>query len=295
VKFNLSETLWVAALSGMTLLSSCQPKREDLALWELEQSRIELQERLNLLNYRLQVREGGDADLLADLQSTLAASLRRKQELLAERNTLTGEIASLETAAEELEQAWVLQQRGRAAGASFERWITLSGRQLENVKVVGIDDGGVSVRHEHGSATLRFDDLTSEQQIYFGLTASRAAAAENREQLASAAYERHVEQQLNLTKERESAAMPPASRGPETPALQASRTVAASTRVSPLSKPATPFGSRTWSGDSYRRRTSYYDTYYYYPSRQSCNSFQGAAKELLIKPTGPISIPNPYK
>lgn len=290
--------LWVAALSGMTLLSSCQPKREDLALWELEQSRIELQERLNLLNYRLQVREGGNAGSLADLQSTLAASSRRKQELLAERNTLTGEIASLETAAEELEQAWVLQQRGRAAGASFERWVTLSGRQLENVKVVGIDDGGVSVRHDHGSATLRFDDLTSEQRIYFGLTASRAAAAENREQLASAAYERHVEQQLNLAKERgrESAAIPPKSRGPETPARQASLTVAASTRVSPLSKPATPFGSRTWSGDSYRHRNAYDGTYYYYyPSRQTCNPFQSAPRELLKKPTGPISIPNPYK
>lgn len=280
---------------GVMLTPSCQSKRENLALWELEHTRTELQERLNLLSYRLQVRDGGETESLTALQSAITGSSRRKQELLAQRTSLAGEIASLESAAAELEQAWILQQRGRAAGASFDRLVTRSGRVLENVNVTRIDDGGVSVRHEYGSATLRFDDLTAEQQQYFGLTESRATLAENREQLASAAYDRQIERQLALAKETQPDSEARAqARRPAAPGVQASQ---ASTRVSPLAMPATRFGSRTWSGDSFGRRR-YSDSptyYYYYPSRQTCNPFYNPPRDIRQKPTGLIAIPNPYK
>lgn len=280
---------------GAALVASCQPKREDLALWELEQSKIELQERLNLLNYRLQVRGDDNTDDLKTLQTTIATSSRRKQELLAERNTLAEEIASLENAAVELELAWIQQRRVQAAEASFERFVTRSGRVLENASVTRINDGGVSIRHDHGSATLRFDDLTAEQQQYFGLTETRATAAENRELLASANYERQIEQQLKLTQEqeREANSQTRSTRGASAPLLQASR-VSTSSRVSPLARPATSFGGRTWSsGSYYNRSNTNYRTYYYYPSRRTCNPFYNTRRE--IRNTGLIVIPNPYK
>ena len=81
---------------GIALLTSCQPKRDNIALWELEQSRIELQESLKLAEYRLQTHDGGRLEELNALTSALTGFSSKKLALQTQRAELAKDIASLE-------------------------------------------------------------------------------------------------------------------------------------------------------------------------------------------------------
>ena len=112
MKTNPFEGKWLtAALLGVALLTGCQQKREDIALWELEQSRIELQESLKLAEYRLQVHHGGKLDELNALTTALAGISGKKQNLQIQRTALVEDVASLKIEADycwtdELQRAW---------------------------------------------------------------------------------------------------------------------------------------------------------------------------------------------
>lgn len=297
MKTNPSEGKWLtAALLGVALLSGCQQKREDIALWELEQSRIELQESLKLAEYRLQVHHGGKLDELNALTTALVGISGKKQALQTQRDSLVEDVASLEQKTVEIELAWIQQQRASARGASFAKFTTKDGRTLENASVTQIDDGGVSIRHDHGAAKLRFDDLTREQQEQFGLLEGRAAAAEDRELVASAAYEKHVEQHLQSAREQEkerarqeTQALARNARSTQPSSPPAS--LEAATSDNPLHQPATRFGSRYWSGYSYPRDRGNNYRYFYSTGRSSTPYYRRDYKQ---ESSGLIVIPNPY-
>lgn len=285
---------WLSFLLVTISCTSCQQRREDQVFWELEQSRIELQERLNLAEYRLQQHDGGKFDEWKALSAARDASMRRIQQLESERAALVEEIASLERDSSEMELAWIQQQRSNSLGKTFERLTTKNGRVLENASVTRIDDGGVSIRHEHGAAKLRFDDLTTEQQNLFGLSESRAQVALNREKVASAAYDQQVEQQLQVARDQQLAKQ-------DTQALEKRR---ASARVSPqqtslasnrsdnpLRQPATRFGSRSWSSDSFVR--SRRPTYRYYYLTNGCSNPFYHQRVFKRDSTGLTIIPTP--
>lgn len=295
MKTNPFEGKWLtAALLGVALLTGCQQKREDIALWELEQSRIELQESLKLAEYRLQVHHGGKLDELNALTTALAGISGKKQNLQIQRTALVEDVASLEQQTVEIELAWIQQQRAISRGASFAKFTTKDGRTLENACVTQIDDGGVSIRHDHGAAKLRFDDLTPEQQEQFGLLEARAEAAENRELIASAAYEKHVEEHLQSAREQEQERQQTSALARNNQSTRVSPppvSPATSPSDNPLHQSATRFGGRSWSTYSYSRDrgTSYR---YLYPTGRSCSPYY--KRDFKQESSGLRIIPNPY-
>lgn len=296
MKTNPSEGKWLTAtLLGVALLAGCQQKREDIALWELEQSRIELQESLKLAEYRLHVHEGGKLDELNTLTTALAGISSKRQALQTQRAELVEDAASLEQQTVEIELAWIQQQRASSRGANFAKFTTKNGRTLENACVTQIDDGGVSIRHDHGAAKLRFDDLTPEQQEQFGLLEARADAAESRELVASAAYEKHVDEHLQAAREQEQERQQTSALARNTQSTrESSPPVSVDTNPSdnPLHQSATRFGGRSWSTYSYSRDrgTSYR---YIYPTGRSCSPYY-YKRDFKQESSGLRIIPNPY-
>lgn len=281
---------------GIALLAGCQQKRDNIALWELEQSRIELQESLKLAEYRLETRGGGRVEELNTLTKALAGFSTKKQALQNQRADLARDVATLEQDTVEIELAWIQRQRTKSRGATFAKFTTKDGRVLENASVTMIDDGGVSIRHDHGAAKLRFNDLTPAQQEQFGLLESRADAAVSRELMASAAYEKHVDQHLQSAREQEqerarqetqALARNARSTRPSSPPAS----LEAAVSDNPLHQPATRFGSRYWSGYSYSRDRGNNYRYFYSTGRSSTPYYRRDYKQ---ESSGLIVIPNPY-
>lgn len=298
MKTNSSAAIRLSATwIGIALLTSCQQKRDNLALWELEQSKIEVQESLKLAEYRLQSHDGGRFEELNALTTALAGFSSKKLALQTQRADLAEAIASLEQDTVKIELAWIQQQRTNSRGATFAKFTTKDGRVLENACVTKIDDGGVSIRHDHGATKLRFDDLTSVQQEQFGLLETRADAAENRELIASAAYEKHVDQHLQSAREQdqERARQETQALARKTQSTRVSTpqvSLATETSDNPLHQPATRFGSRYWSGYSYSRDRGTNYRYYYSTGRSSTPYYY--KRDHKQESTGLIVIPNPY-
>ncbi len=158
-------------------------------------------------------------------------------------------------------------RRDLAIGLETERLVVRDGRSFDKVRIVSVDDGGVSIRHEQGAARLRYADLTPEQQAKFGMDAALAAAAEKRERQEIAAYDQWHEAETAKSgqTERRGAALAArrrtsaaADRGPASAPDDSRRTGA-------LSQPARTFGSGSIYGSSRYRssRPTYRNAYYY--------------------------------
>ncbi|RYD31816.1 MAG: hypothetical protein EOP85_22350 [Verrucomicrobiaceae bacterium] len=105
-------------------------------------------------------------------------------------------MASLEEQREEVRRTVILEQRQRATGNAFDELTLASGRTYRKVSVTAIDDAGVNVRHEDGSAKLRFEDLNASQRVLFGLEEDLAMAAVSREEQDAVAYEQWIDSRL---------------------------------------------------------------------------------------------------
>lgn len=266
----------------MSGLFSCQKQDTDAGFWQMENERVELEQKVKLAEYRLEsTRSGGDAEL-STITAAMESSSRKLRELRAQHAALSSNIRELEAGNGKVLRLALEKQRSEVIGRQFESLSLKDGRMLEKVSIASVDDGGVAVRHEHGVARLRCADLTPEQQILFGMDAATARDAEAREALAAAHYERHLDTEIEKVRqndrERRDELAEVRERERERRQWLASN-VTAQAKTSALAKPATPFGSgsiwssRAWDGyNDYRgyRRSHRYVYYQQVPSPYAC-------------------------
>jgi hypothetical protein len=216
--------------------------------------------------------------------------------LQRDRNALDAEIKGMEVRNEEFVRLAIQGLRMKALGRKFDRFSVNDGRTFENVTVTGVDDGGVAIRHEHGTARFRFAELSAGQSELFGLDERSGLAAADRERRESIAYERRIDEELDAMREKEERIAAVARRSEDARMSRPLMAVNSSRQpASPLAKPASPVGS----GYSYRSSygysgyRSYRPTYrYVYYHRSVPNPFYAsrACRVGFYNPNSP-SVP----
>lgn len=247
----------------------CEKQNDSAAWWGGEQQRTELSNQLELQKFRFEEIHTGDLAQLDGCLSKSKAASAQAASLRRERDDLGEVVKSLERRLADFKETTLRSQRQQAMRKTFETLHLASGRTFENVSVSTIDDSGVTIRHTHGSARLRFQDLDPRQQQFFGLEADLALAAHEKEAREAVAYEHWIAKQMEITRLSETAVASvrrinkPASltRQSDSPAL---RIVASNVR--PLAQPARSVGSgdyRNYRYSSYRScRPTYQNVYY---------------------------------
>lgn len=261
--------LHLFAVSSALLVIGCGESKPDSAWWQGENERIGLEHDLQLKQFRFEQAYSEDFNKLQVLNKSNDAATASLALLRSQKEELTTAVASLEGNWEEFRRTAILQQRQRAKSQTFDELNLVSGKNFRTVSVSSIDDGGVTIRHEYGSAKLRYADLTADQRLLFGIEEDLAVAAEGREKKDALAYERWVENRLvaiREEKQKDANAEERKEIAAERRRLLAS---AAATRdlvaanTSPLAKPARNVSSSTRYGS-----TRYYS--YYYGSYRRC-------------------------
>lgn len=286
----------IATAMFCLILPACERKPDNSAYWETEREEIELTQQLKLAEYRLGMTGSDGCNGVAELQR-VEGNLRdlnvRALALRRDRSALDSEVRELEFRNRETERLAVQNLRMKSVGRTFDTLAVNNGRTFENVSVTGVDDGGVAIRHEHGTARLRYSDLSAGQCALFGLDESSALAAEDRERRESIAYERRIDEELDAMRENEEQIAAVARKSEEADFPRALMTANTTTReTSPLAKPATRVGR----GSSYRYSDGYsgYRSYrpryrYVYYYRAPRNPFYDSTAHR----TGIFNV-NPY-
>ncbi len=165
----------------------------DEVWWENERHQADLQNQIRIVSLRLERREQeGEAGKLAEATANLELRIGRFDKLMGEYEALSQEVEEMEGAFLAFREKRLRELRDRATGREWAEFVSVSGRVLKNVKVIAVDDGGVTLRHEDGSARMRYDDLTEEQRFLFGLEEGAAIAAMKEEYRRAHDYEQWV-------------------------------------------------------------------------------------------------------
>lgn len=282
------------------ILPGCESHKGEARFWENEREKIELGQRLELARYRLDRHAPGELPELESLNRLLKESDVSLRDLRQDQSTLTVEIEEMERRNDDISRLALQSQRSRAQGMKFDSLPTRDGRTFRNVSISGVDDSGVSVRHEHGAARLRYAELSDEQRLFFGLEETTALAAEDREHEEALAYERGIDLELDAIREREREERKKLiANTNKAPQVSSSQMAASSYQhaARPLAQPARSFGS----GSSYRRWYGYsgyryYRPTYYYVYRQPSvpNPFCSSARAYRHSPayTAPVRGPS---
>ena len=250
---------------------ACQHQRDQSAWWENERERIELEQQLNLAAYRCGRVQDGTPGELATLMAGVCNLKQRQQMLRLTRYSLQQEILLLEQQCDDLAEKSVRAKRLALIGTRFESLRLFATRIFHHVTVTGIDDGGVSITHDHGAARLTFADLSPEQREFFGLDESAASAAANREAQQLLAYDQWLAQTTPSSLNNPPPA--PATTSQRNPASNMWASLAAQdaarNRLRPLEQPARrlqgtirPFAWSYPYGSTYYRYRPRYPTVY---------------------------------
>lgn len=288
--------LHLFATATALLVIGCGDK-PDSAWWQGEEERIGLEHDLELKKFRYDQVYTDDFNQLQDLDKSNAATAVTLTGLRDQRMQLAASIISMESQRDEVRRTAILNQRQRAMGGTHEELTVQSGRTFRAVSVASIDDAGVTIRHEHGSAKLRYSDLTAEQRILFGLEQDLAVAAEGQEKKDALAYERWVDTKMVAVKEQEQQAADEAQREADAAARRralaaaATRDQVASTNTSPLARESRLSGSSGKYYYHYRSARRYGPVYRNY---SSYGSSAGSSQRHYMK-TGrmPGTTPTP--
>lgn len=193
---------FVTAIAGIVLLStSCNTDKGEALWWEGERERVEIEQELALKTYRFNELAGNDFETLQGLTVAARDAKEALAKLRDQRRNLEAELASLEKQWPEFRDDLLRDHRHQMIGKTFETLKSSSGREYKNVTVAQIDNAGVTVRHDAGSARLRIGDLDANQQLVFGLDADLAMVAETREREEGAAYDQWIDKQLVAVKD----------------------------------------------------------------------------------------------
>lgn len=253
----------------MIFVVGCEPRNQQLAMGESQRELVELQQRLKLLHYRSEVAGTGAFDELKAVEASLRANDDRVRLLAGARAELVVALGALEEQFATARHHEIQNRRVRAVGREWDEIAVRDGRTFEQVRIVAVEDSGVSIRHAHGAATLRYSELTDAQQEEFGMVEELANAAEERERAETAAFEQQIDAGLAemRAKQPPPQVSPSSTAGDRSYARVAARSGAA-TRQSALSEPARAFGGGGYS--RYRSsRPTYRYVYYYQPYGQS--------------------------
>ena len=295
----------VAAVAAVFGLVGCSPEEDSAAWWSGEQKRTELSHQLELKNFRLDQVINPDYEECEGLRSSVASTAGHLETLRQRRNGLADQVNSLETQRTGFRTAAIQGQRQRAIGRSFDRLNLVSGRQFQKVTISAIDDSGVTVRHNDGSARLCFDDLDAEQRQFFGLEPDLAIAAMERESQDTANYERWIDGQMAALDEKKEKLSADAQREKLENQRQqtdlAARQISASASRALAQTGSSLSSSPTHYSSSYPRyrtnRTAY--RYVYYDNTPNC-SYSDACNPVLTRYgarsgapgyVGPTSLP----
>lgn len=180
----------------------------DANWWALECEREDLQGRLALQKLRLEAKmgsqDGPESQVIREQVDRNAETLKALRQQVVD---LKGEIAETRSAMLATRETHVRETRRLALGKEWAEFISKDGRMYEQVKVAAIDDGGVTLRHLHGSAKLRYTDLTEAQRQMFGIEQDTSMAAEEAEGRRTAAYHQWLENERRQADQRETLAM----------------------------------------------------------------------------------------
>lgn len=193
---------YVLLIITAALFTACGDKGGDSVWWDNQKIIIELEQRLELAHYKLEMttkpEQLGTSELnslsVEELREGIAAMDLQKRELAAEiADMRDGWVAF---------QSETLHRRRAAAMSEFSGDFHLpDGRVLRESRITKIEDGGVSVSHETGAARLRIGDFDEVQRAYFGLDAELASIAYEKERYQRIAYERWHEERSAANEE----------------------------------------------------------------------------------------------
>ena len=266
---------WVLILAVvMWILPGCDRAPDLSAHWETEREIVELTQRLKLAHYRLGLAGEGAADELPQAREALFQLEKRASTLKQEQTALVTAIAEMEQRFISEREQIRLRQREIALGQRFEHFTLVDGREFQDVTITHIDDGGVSLRHQHGTARLGFNDLTPEERAFFGLDEKSSLAAQARESRDAIAYEQWVDQTLAARRAEDGRAAARAAELETQARIARSRALeqaAARDRLRPLAQKPVTVGRGSWSGAWHvRTGTRFYRPVYVYDIRPPC-------------------------
>lgn len=276
----------VAVLSAGIWFQS-QWTRHDTVWWQNEVTLTDLRSRLEVSRYRLeQLDTGFNPEALEAARLESALLTKSISEATAKRDDLAAhvqrEIAGMESARKSIRD----KLRANEVGTERAEFTISGGRSFTDVRIVSIDDGGVTFRHSLGSSRVSYADLTPAQRDAFAMEEAAARNAELAEQRNARAYESWLTAEVKLQQEkkeevRESAVYSsyprysvPVSAGPVSYATAPPRTLS-QTRLLGTQKVRL---SRNWSGrySSHPRANRFYYPPYRYQSARATlpkNSF----------------------
>lgn len=99
---------------------------------------------------------------LEDLTEFLGPCRARHRELEASITATRGGIAALEAADHAYRIDYHRAAREALVGRDFGEFVMADGTRYAGVRVTGADDEGLSIRHAHGGAKLRYPELPTE-------------------------------------------------------------------------------------------------------------------------------------
>jgi hypothetical protein len=280
------------------LSTNCDSEKHQAAWWQGERERVELEQAIALKSYRLNQSSGGDPEALKDLTASVQKSQERLEELRQYQRDLQREVASIESEWPQVRDELLRGQRERVIGKTLASLKSTSGREYKNVTVARIDDAGVMVRHDAGSARLRAGDLDAEQQAFFGLDTALAMVAEKKEQQEGAAYDQWIDKQLVAVKDAEERKLDTTDRETGESERMRSR-VLARQNVPEFTRPLAQGSSLVSSRFSrfsdfspgFRRTTPSFRYYYIGSNGYSCNSGFAAEANYVgsNRPNSPVN------
>ena len=137
-------------------------------------------------------------------------------ELQARRNSLAMRKDELSNTVSRLQEGWdkfrrdiLTTARAAVIGREYEIFETARGKAYQDALVARIDDLGVAIKHTHGSARIGFNDLSVEEQAFFGLDSELASAALVEERRYLATYERQIDREMQIIVEKQKEARSP--------------------------------------------------------------------------------------
>ncbi|MEP4078961.1 hypothetical protein [Haloferula sp.] len=283
------------------LLSSCRRganEQADSEWWQLEADRVQLESKVKLHKVRLE-KQVAKTSQTGFSVSDLEAAQERTKELAERAEQLRNEVASQ---SQEIARLLLESQRERreaSIGLELESLAGLNGRVYKDVEITSVTEAGLIINHSSGIARLVASDLTTEQQVEFGIDSEASRNAVAIESQKASAYHRIVDRHVEVTLSKENIERQKAAAERR---ASSSRTVARSHTQSsnPLHEPARPVGnsstSRSWGYSSSSRYRTYYPSgnRYYSPSRQNTYfGIPGAGRRVNGTPAPTRSSPPP--
>ncbi|MEO6476582.1 hypothetical protein [Luteolibacter sp.] len=117
-----------------------------------------------------QTKRGPLAAVRQQAEALIAASAKRKSDLLAAKDNLRGAITAMDAAFANYRADYRRKTWAKAVGQEVGNLAIRGGREYRQVTITKVTDVGLEIRHEHGIARIQAPDLDAEWQDRFQWT-----------------------------------------------------------------------------------------------------------------------------